>query len=89
MRIFLYRLTRLLFDAAELVLLIRVVVSWLPVNRDNKLIILLYKVTEPVLAPIRSMIRRSSVGHRLIFDFSPLIAFLLLAILRRIVLWII
>ncbi|HEY8348607.1 MAG TPA: YggT family protein [Clostridia bacterium] len=89
MRIFLYRLARLLFDAAELILLIRVVISWLPVDRDHKLVILLYRITEPVLMPIRSMIRRSSFGQRLFFDFSPLIAFILLAILRNIVLWII
>lgn len=86
MRFFLYRLTRLVFDAAELILLIRVVISWLPVNRDHRLVILLYRITEPVLMPIRTIIRRSSAGGRLFFDFSPLIAFILLAILRNIVL---
>ncbi|HOQ06764.1 MAG TPA: YggT family protein [Clostridiales bacterium] len=89
MRFFLYRLASLFFDAAELILLIRVVISWLPVNRDHRLVILLYRITEPILMPIRSMIRRSSVGNRLFFDFSPLIAFILLAILRNIVLRII
>jgi YggT family protein len=89
MNIVLYRLVRFLFDAAELILLIRVVISWLPVNRDHRLVVLLYQITEPVLAPIRSIIRRSAAGQRMIFDFSPLIAFILLAIIRNIVLRII
>ena len=64
MQIWLYRLTRLAFDVAELILLARVVISWLPVDRDNRLVVLLHRVTEPILSPIRSMIRRSSFGHQ-------------------------
>ncbi len=89
MNLLLYRLVRLLFSAAELILLIRVVISWLPVSRDHKLVVLLFQITEPVLAPIRSLIRRSAIGQGLIFDISPLIAFILLAIIRSIILGII
>lgn len=89
MNFFLYRLIKLLFDAAELILLLRVVISWLPVNRDSRLVMLLNRITEPVLAPIRSAIRRSSAGQAMYLDFSPVVVFILLAVLRRIVYWLI
>jgi YggT family protein len=89
MRFTIYRLTALVFDAAQLILIVRAVVSFLPVNRDNRLVILLYRITEPILSPIRMMIRRVFAGHWLYLDLSPLIALLLLAILKNIVLMII
>ncbi len=79
-----YRLVRLIFNIAELILLIRAFISWLPVNRDNRFIDLLYKVTEPVLAPVRNLISRIA-GKPLPVDFSPIIVLLLLAILREII----
>ena len=63
MRFTLYRLTALVIDAAQLILIVRAVVSFLPVNRDNRLVILLYRITEPILSPIRMMIRRVFAGH--------------------------
>jgi YggT family protein len=83
-----YRLVGLIFSLAELILLVRIVISWLPVNRDNQIVELLYKVTEPVLSPIRDLIRRIA-GQALPIDFSPIVALLLLAILRYIILRII
>lgn len=82
-----YKLVGLIFSIAELILLVRIFVSWLPVNRDNKLVDLLYKITEPVLSPIRSGLNRLFNGN--MFDFSGIIALLILAILRYIVLGII
>ena len=32
---------------------VRVIISWLPISRDNQLIRALYQLTEPILAPIR------------------------------------
>jgi len=85
----LYKLINLLFDAAELILLLRVVISWLPVNSDNRFVILLYQITEPVLAPVRSAIRRTAAGQNMFLDFSPVVVFILLAVLKRIIFWII
>ncbi len=84
----LYTLVRLIFNAAVLILLIRAFVSWMPVNRDNKLVDLLYKITEPVLSPFRSIVARVA-GQNLPIDFSPVIVLLLMAILRYIILRII
>ncbi len=83
-----YRLVGLIFDIAELIILIRIVISWLPVNRDNRFVELLFKVTEPVLAPFRNLVSRIA-KQTLPIDFSPIIVLLLLAILRHIILRII
>lgn len=69
----------------EYAILARVIISWLPISRDNPLIRLLYQITEPILAPIRSIIQRSAFGRNMILDFSPLIAFLLISLIRNII----
>lgn len=81
-----YRLISLIFFIIELAILIRAFLSWLPVPKEHKLIDLLYQVTEPILAPIRNLLQRSSFGRNMMFDFSPIIAFLLIGLLRNIVL---
>lgn len=84
----LYTLVRLIFNAAVLILLIRAFVSWMPINRDNRLVDLLYKITEPVLSPFRNLIARI-VGQNLPIDFAPVIVLLIMALLRHFILRII
>jgi YggT family protein len=69
----------------EYAILARVIISWIPISKDNQLIRLLYQITEPVLAPIKSLIARSSMGRNMMIDFSPFIAYLLIEILRGII----
>lgn len=81
-----WRAVDLLFGFMELAIIARVIVSWLPISRDNQLIRLLYQITEPILAPIRSMIERSAFGRNMIIDFSPIVAFILIRIIKQIIL---
>lgn len=81
-----YQAVGVLFSVVEIAILIRVFLSWLPIPKEHRLIDLLYQVTEPILAPIRTLIQRSSFGQNMMFDFSPIIAFILLGVLRNIVL---
>ncbi len=81
-----YQAVGIIFNVIELAILIRVFLSWLPVPKEHRLIDLLYQITEPVLAPIRSLISRSSFGKNMMFDFSPIIAFILIGILKNIIL---
>lgn len=61
----------------ELILLARVLLTWFPnIDRSNPLIQLLFDVTEPVLRPIRSLMPQG-----MMFDFSPLIVFLIINVL--------
>lgn len=81
----LYQAIGLLFTVLELAILVRAFISWLPIPREHRFVILLYQVTEPILAPIRNIIQRSSFGSSMMFDFSPIIALLLISLLRNII----
>ena len=64
----------------ELILLGRVLMSWLPgLDRSHPIARFLIDVTEPVLAPIRKAL--PDMGG---FDFGPLIVFLILQVLMQV-----
>jgi len=62
----------------SLLVLLRVAVSWLDPERKTEYHGLLYRLTEPFLAPFRRLFYRR--GMR--FDFSPLVALLALELIR-------
>lgn len=58
---------------------IRVIVSWININKDNKFIEFIINITEPILSPVRKLIDKSIFGGKgRIFDFSPFIALVIL-----------
>lgn len=71
-----------LIDLYTLVLLARVLMSWIP-NLDpyNPIVQVLYQVTEPVLEPVRSIMQRLAPEMGMI-DLSPIIVFILLRFLQ-------
>ena len=62
----------------QIIILVRVIMSWIPHNPHNQWTRLLYQVTEPILQPIRNILPGQSMG----FDFSPVVVFLLLGLLK-------
>ena len=75
-----------LINIIEMALIIRAVLSWIPnLSRDNPFVKILNQVTEPILSPIRKLIEKSSFGSGTMIDFSPLIAFLILELLKKII----
>ena len=62
-----------------LLILARIIFSWVQVDRYNPVVNLIYQLTEPVLAPIRNLL--PAMGG---FDFSPLVALLLMEVLARV-----
>ena len=60
-------------------ILIRALLSWVNPDPYNQIVLFLYKVTEPILYPIR---RRLPAHFRFGIDISPLIAFLLIMFLK-------
>ncbi len=60
------------------VLLIRCVISWFSPDPYNKLVQLLYKITDPILNPIRRIVPMYNLG----IDLSPIIAFFMIVFLR-------
>lgn len=79
-----YVAIRYLIKLLEFAIFITVVISWLPVRKDNRLIILLYQITEPIMAPIRRMLKKSAFTNNLMIDFSPVVAILLLELINSI-----
>lgn len=81
-----YETIRIVFSVIEFAIFARVIVTWLPIPKENMIIRMLYQITEPIMAPIRALIARSSMGKNMMFDFSPIIAFLLIGLVRNIIL---
>ena len=61
-------------------ILARVILSWVNPTPRNELLLMVFRVTEPVLAPIRSLIPLRGI------DLSPIVAWLLIQLLTRLVL---
>ncbi len=55
----------------EIVIIVRIVLSWVPHNVHHPAAVFLYKITEPVLAPVRRVI--PSIGG---IDVSPIVVFI-------------
>jgi YggT family protein len=60
------------------IIVARALISWVNPDPYNKIVIFLYRVTEPVLRPIRRIIPR----HNLPIDFAPLIVLLVILFLQ-------
>ena len=63
-------------------LLVRVVLSWFNIGPSSPIYPIAniaHQVTEPILAPIRRVLPEFGM-----FDFSPIVAFLLITLVRRI-----
>lgn len=91
--ILLARLISYAIDAYIFVIVVRAIISWVNPDPYNPIVRALYRLTEPVLYPIRRMLSRS-IGNRMSFrsmggvgiDFSPFVAIILLLIFRRVLL---
>ncbi len=57
----------------------RIIISWLPVDPYHSIVQFLHQVTEPLLSPLRRLPLR--VG---MLDLSPLVAFLALSLINRV-----
>jgi len=67
---------RVLCDVLTIAILLRTILSWFSPRPTNMLAIILYRVTEPLLAPLRRIIPR--VG---LLDFTPLVAIILIQLI--------
>ncbi|NLI57919.1 MAG: YggT family protein [Clostridium sp.] len=83
LRIFI-RAAILLLDIMVMVLAARAISSWLPISREGAFFRILYKITDPIINPIRRLIQKSSFGRNMMLDFSPAIAILIIYIIKGI-----
>jgi YggT family protein len=73
-----FYIIHLLLDLYSLVLFAAVILSWVNLSPDNQFLRLVQRLTEPVLTPLRRVL--PSAGG---FDFSPIVALLLVRLLQR------
>ena len=63
----------------EWLIFARIILSWIPQLRGNMIVQFIYALTEPLLAPLRALLNKSPLGGAgMPFDFSPLLAYLVL-----------
>ena len=72
-------------DLYYVLLLVRVIFSWLNLRRPHPVLIQIHRVsyaaTEPLLRPIRNLLMRYQ--HGVPIDFSPLVAWVIIEFARR------
>ena len=66
-------------------MLVRVVLSWLPISEDNAIDEFVYVVTEPFIIPIRIIFDRFNILNGLPIDIPFLVSYVLLTFLQRLV----
>lgn len=86
MNIIIYKSISMLFDIIYYILVIRAILSWLPISSQNPIIRGLDGIIEPMLSPIRRLISKSTFGDGLMIDFSFIILFILLQAIEKVIL---
>ena len=72
----------LVINILNLLILARVVISWLRPDPTNPIVNFIYQATEPILEPIRRILPPSGG-----VDFSPLVVFVILMFVQRLFLF--
>ena len=67
-----------------IVLIIRIILSWVGADPYNEIVQLIYSMSEPILAPFRRLPLRMGA-----MDFSPILAFFVLRIVNSFAVWLI
>ena len=75
----LIEIINLVFRLYAYAILARIVLSWIPLERNNLVVQFIYKITEPILAPFRIILPLGGMG----LDLSPIIVFFLINLLQR------
>ena len=76
----LYHLINTIFNVLQIIIIVRVILSWISHNPYNQIIQIIYQISDRILKPIRNILPITGMG----FDFSPIVAFFLLGLLKKI-----
>ena len=71
-------LISLVFNILYFLLVIRIILSWVAADPYNEIVQVIYRVTDPILAPLKRL--PLQIG---MLDFSPVVAFILLSVLKN------
>jgi len=68
-----------IFQLLNILIIIRLLLSWFNYNSNNQFTQILYKITEPILSPLRNLFSSINMG----VDFSPMVAIFALNFIRN------
>lgn len=74
----------LLFGIIDSLILVRVLLTFFPTLQSSRISYFIYQMTEPILAPCRAILDKLGLGMGMI-DFSPILAFIILNILQKLI----
>lgn len=66
----------------EMLMIVRMLLSWMPVDDSSPLLNFVYALTEPLILPVRIVLERSQTVQALPIDLSFFVSFLLLGIIQ-------
>ena len=73
---FLINFIVLLCEVLTLAIIVRVILFWFSPRQTSRLAIMLLQITEPFLRPLRRIVPRAGV-----FDFTPMVAIVILMLI--------
>jgi len=76
-----YKIISRFLSFVYLLIFARVIISWIIRDFDNKIVVFIYEVTDPIIEPFRMILDR--LGLLRTFDFSPILAFFFIQFLQR------
>lgn len=71
-------------EILEFLILVRIILSWFRVGTYNPIFRVIYELTEPILSLARNLIYKIGINTGM-FDFSPIVAVLILRIIQIII----
>jgi YggT family protein len=78
--VFLVNFIIMLADILSFAIIVRAVLTWFPIRPNNVVVVFLFYVTEPILAPLRRVIPRLGM-----LDITPLVAIVILRFLPNLI----
>lgn len=73
-------LMSLVFNILYFLLVVRIILSWVGMDTYNEIVSIIYRVTDPILAPFRKLPLQAGG-----IDFSPIVAFIVLNVVKSFV----
>ena len=73
---------RYMVSAMQVLLIVRAVLSWLPLDEGNLIEAIVFVFTEPILMPIRAVLEHFGLFEELPIDMSNIFAFFILSIIE-------
>lgn len=72
----------LFFYFLEILIFVRIILSWVVRGYNSAIGRFLYNMTEPILGPVREMLNKSPLGGGYGLDFSPIFALILMRLVQ-------